>query len=152
MSDERSTMTFTEKSTWATLLTTGLIYGVYFGALVAGSPSGPESVGWLAGAVAAQVVAMVVIHIAVAALRRPEREDERDRGIEVRSEYYASLTLTVCVVLTMMAALGAGVVRAGEAWAGVAPLIVFGNVLMASLVASQIVKSLTQVVLYRKAA
>lgn len=103
---QESTMTYTEKSSWLTLVAMLLAYSLYFGLVIAGHPAGFDRFAmlWLFGTIAAtQAVVVIIGHIwlAIAARKLPRaRVDERDRAIAARGakmSYYVLLAGMIVV-------------------------------------------------------
>jgi hypothetical protein len=139
-------MSFREKSAWAALVTYGGVYGLYFTAL-ANAWDAQWSQGLSIGLMAAAVVALVVIATGltiVAAILSPKDAnapaDERETLIELKSERVASYTLSVSVVCLI-----------GALLIGWNPFLV-ANLLLASMVLSELVKALSQILSFRRGA
>lgn len=107
---QESTMTYTEKKAWLTLVAMLLAYSLYFGLILAGHPAGRDRFAmlWLFGTIAAtQAVVVIIGHVwlAIAARKLPRaRVDERDRAIAARGTrigYYVLLTGTIIVGVVM---------------------------------------------------
>ncbi len=137
-------MSFREKSAWIALVTYGAVFGGYFFLLWqnwADSYGRFLSIGLLVGAVLALVVIAATLTI-VAALLNPKEAnapaDEREMLIDLKAERTASYTLTVGVIMLIGALL--------LGWN--AHLV--ANLLLASMVVSELVKATTQIVYYRR--
>ncbi len=136
-------MSFREKSAWIALTAYGLVFGGYFLALWQGWDARYAtglSIGLMFGAVVMLVIIATALTI-VAALLNPKAAnapvDERERLIDLKAERIASYTLSVGVVC-MIGALLMG-------WNG----ILVANLLLATMVISEIVKALAQIVHFR---
>ncbi|MHC5108883.1 MAG: hypothetical protein ACYTHJ_03275 [Planctomycetota bacterium] len=155
-------MTFREKSVWACLVTTVLIYGVYFILAVAmyraGEADGITFLVAFALAVATQVVALIVLHIvlgAFAARSSPGREDERDHAIERRSNRNAHIILTCGVLATIGLLVQRSILSAGsQEGAGAASSsldgFMVGHALLVCFILSEVVHYGTQLLYYRR--
>jgi hypothetical protein len=139
-------MAFREKMAWISVLTIGLVFGGYFWNVASAwnqSWLGPMSFGLLIGAVATLIIITVVLAIITAIMSPSEAEapaDEREELIALKAERIASYVLSICVVLLIWALL--------NQWNGV----VVANLLLASLVISELVKSGAQIAYYRAGA
>ena len=139
-------MAFREKMAWISVLTIGLVFGGYFWNVASAWNQpwlGPMSFGLLIGAVVMLVVITVVLAIITALVSPKEADapaDEREELIALKAERIASFVLSVCVVLLIWALL--------NQWNGVA----VANLLLASLVISELVKSGAQIAYYRAGA
>lgn len=132
---------FEEKSVWIQLISMVAALGSYFvvAALML-SKGVTVVVAYLPlffAAVGLMVVVLVVGHIVVAIASRPAGRDERDRLIEWRAESNSSWVLTVGV----FAAITCLVVSVDSVW--------IAHVLMLSLLLSEVVRFILQLVYYR---
>ncbi len=107
-------MAFREKTAWIALLTTLVIYGLYFWSVVQARPSGGGfHVAGLVGTVVALVIVQVVLIVAAAIFSPRDAQaprDEREKLIELRAirvAYFglAAGVLTVCIVGALRPAL-----------------------------------------------
>jgi hypothetical protein len=137
-------LSYREKTLYASLTAELLLYGTF---LVL---HGQGNLNQVAGLILAIVVAQIVLQLAIAALTRNRTTDERDRLIELRGYRTGYLTLAFLMVL------GLGLLwfhaRMGRLplhnpWIGMH----FLNVFFGMLVISDIVKTVTQIVSYRRA-
>ncbi|WP_428407339.1 hypothetical protein [Hyphococcus sp.] len=135
-------MSFKEKSAWIVLAALILIYGGYAWSLIEGGGFGAGTTAVMFGAIMSFVALIVIAHIA-AAIFAPksasEAEDERDRQIELRGDEAGGFILGVVVLF----ALGVALLR-GQ--------YLLANILFLGLAASEIVKNLYEVFLYRRSA
>lgn len=133
---------YNENIEWVTLLSILGCYGYYFTAVL--PPAGPDVTGEQIGLYVGMVVLLIVLNIvgaiAVTALDRfrDAVSDERDRLIGLLADRNASWVLAVGVTLGM----GAAYAKSGNFWVM--------HVLLASLVAAQVVESMTKIFLYRR--
>jgi len=139
-------MSFREKSAWIALIAYGVVFGGYFYTLWQGwgdRYAQGLSIGLMAGAVVMLVIIAAALTI-VAALFNPKAAnapaDERERTIDLKAERMASYTLSIAVVCLI------GALLAG--WNG----ILVANLLLASLVISELVKALAQIAYFRAGA
>lgn len=139
-------MAFREKLAWISIFAYGLVFGGYFLNL-ARAWDERWAQGLSIGLMAAAVIALVVISVsmtATIALMTPRQAnapaDERERLIDLKAERIASYTLSVGVVLLIGALL--------MGWNG----ILVANLLLASMVMSELVKAIAQIVAYRRGA
>lgn len=137
-------MSFREKSAWISLLSMAGIYSLYFWSLRpwGARPSG-TAFGGLLGTVIALVVVQIVLTIAVASFAPKEAHaprDEREKLIDLKATRFAYAVL-------------AGSVACACFFGGFEPPIVFNvNALLFMLVAAEILRSGSQIVLYRRGA
>lgn len=136
-------MSFREKSAWIALLAYGGVFGAYFAALwQVWDPAlaQPISIGLLVTAMVGFVVIVTALTI-VAALLNPKDAnapaDEREKLIDLKAERAASYTLSTGVLLSM-----AGLLMGFNGF-------LIANELLASLVASELVKAGWQIVSFR---
>ena len=137
-------MSFREKSAWISLLSMAGIYALYFWSL------GPwearrsgAAFGGLLGTVIALVVVQSVVTIAVAIFAPKDAHaplDEREKLIDLKATRFAYSVL-------------AGSVACACFFGGFEPPIVFSaNALLFMLVAAEVLRSGSQIVLYRRGA
>ena len=154
--DRRPGMSVQETSVLLSLVSTVIIYAIFFTCTASGAVQGADQVGLIIGLVIAQAVALVSIQIALAIWRGTQKADERDALIEVRSFRNAYVVLTSSVsIVTIGYLLWGGIAGEPEALAaGVAPpsVALVGNAILLCFVLAEIAKSGTQLVLYRKGA
>jgi predicted RND superfamily exporter protein len=139
-------MSFREKSAWIALVTYGLVFGAYF-FLLSQAWDDSYGQGLSIGLLVAAVVGLVVIAAALtilAALLNPKEAnapaDERETLIDLKAERIASYTLSVGVVLLIGALL--------LGWNG----YLVANLLLASMVISELVKAGAQIAYFRTGA
>ncbi len=154
MDSDRAGMSHREISVWASLVSTVVIYAIFFGSTVSGAVRGSDQIGLFIVLLIAQVVALVVFHIVVAIRRGTERTDERDSFIELRSFRNAYVVLVGAVAMVTIGYLvwGGIATEPDAAAAGVKPpsVALVGNAILLCFVLAEIAKSGTQVALYRK--
>ncbi|MFT3699987.1 MAG: hypothetical protein QM831_42980 [Kofleriaceae bacterium] len=131
-------LTFQEKSLWVQLVSTVVIYAVYF-VLAVRMGEGDPRVGVLfVGTVIAMAVVNAVVHAVLAVMKRPEKADERDRQISLRATKYSYAVLTVGVwcALTVCA------MTLGTFW--------IAHVGLAAFILAEIVRFASQLVFYKR--
>jgi hypothetical protein len=136
-------MSFREKSAWIALLAYMIVFGPYFFLLWQAWDQG-HAQGLSIGLLVAAVIALIVITLAltiVAALLNPREAsalaDERETLIDLKAERIASYTLSTCAVCLIGALL--------VGWNG----YLVANLLLASMVISELVKALTRIAYFR---
>lgn len=134
-------LSYREKSIWGTLATTLVVYGYYFATIFSSDQPSQigAAVGRLMSAVFVIVLIEVVYHIIIAATSKVERKDERDILIETKAYRNAYFLLAADVFLLM------GTV----ALIGLTPFLTV-NLMLLSVVVSEVVKYLTQLFFYRR--
>ena len=135
-------MAYKEKSAWIMLFALAWIYGGYAWSLYQGGGFGAGTTGVMMAAIAGFVIVIVAAHIAAAILSPSsagEGEDERDRRIEMKADGLGGLVLGATTVFALGVALFEGE-------------YLIANTLFLGLAASEIVKNLYQVFLYRRSA
>ncbi len=135
-------MAFREKTAWISVLLTLAIYGRYFSALVSasGRGDGAEFLGLLIESAILFVVVFVVLSIVVSALAPREADapaDEREKLIGLKEDRVGFYVLTLGAVMGM----GAAFLGQSSFW--------IANVLFLSLVAAELAKDATRILLYR---
>jgi len=135
-------MSFREKSAWISMLSMAGICGSYLWSVVHTGPHpGGFQVGGLLETIIALVVVQVVLTAAVAIVTPKEAKaprDERDKLIELRSMRVAYSGLATAVAFACF-------------FGAIDPPIVFNtNALLFILVTSEILRSASQVVQYRR--
>lgn len=138
-------MAFREKIHWVTLVTMILAFGWYFLAYpwqIADSPAGVwTTAGLLVPVTIAIIVAMTVATAFLAIRNRAEvdlKEDERDRSFHMRGTHYAYYPLVVGIWINILLIFW-GVGQAQQL-----------NLMLATLVAAELVRIGTQLYLYRR--
>jgi len=135
-------MSFKEKSAWVVLIAMLWVFGGYAWSLYQGGGFGAGTTGVMFVTIIGFVILIVIAHIIVAIFSaRPgdEEEDERDRRLEMQAECAGGFVLGVFVFTGLAVAL----------WRGD---YMIANILFLGLAASEIVKNLWQVTLYRRGA
>jgi len=146
---------FQEKSAWAVLISTFLIYGAYFVVVLitmsATEDRAPDKLFYLLiGAVIAQVIALTVSHILFAVRAAPESKDERDHVIELKSDRIGGWVLGAGAMLVVLTLIAGGTIGSdGDSALRFPGYFVMGNLLLLVFVLSEIVKRVSQVVYYR---
>ncbi len=139
-------MSFRERSAWVALITYGLVFGGYFFTLWQAWGDGYGqglSIGLMFGAVVTLVAVAAVLNIAIALFSPKEANapaDERETLIDLKAERISSYTLSVGVVCLIGALL--------IGWNA----YLVANLLLASLVISEMVKALAQIAYFRAGA
>jgi len=139
-----ASLSYREKSLYASLVAELMVYGPYF------LLHRQNSVNQVAGMIVAIIVLQIILQSAIAALTRSRVTDERDRLIELRGYRSGYLTLASLMVV------GLGMLWF-HATVGHLPLenrmmgLHFLNVFFGMLVISDITKTATQIVAYRRA-
>jgi hypothetical protein len=139
-------MSYRERSAWVALITYGLVFGGYFFTLWQGWEDAYGqglSIGLMFGAVVTLVVVAAVLNIAIALFSPKEANapaDERETLIDLKAERISSYTLSVGVVCLIGALL--------IGWNA----YLVANLLLASLVISELVKALAQIAYFRAGA
>ncbi len=138
-------MSFREKNAWIALATYGVVFGGYFFTLWQAwdeSYAQGLSIGLLVGAVVMLIIVAIVLNT-LAALFSPREAtapaDERETMIDLKAERIASYTLSVGV-LCLIGALLMG-------WNA----FLVANLLLASMVISELVKAIAQIAYFRAA-
>jgi hypothetical protein len=142
-SDKGSPVSFREKSAWIAFIAYALVFGVYFFALwQAWDPAygQPLSIALLVTAMIAFIIVVTALTV-IAALTNPKAAnapaDEREKLIDLKAERAASYTLSAGVMLSMT-----GLLFGFNAF-------LIANVLLASLVAAELVKAGWQIAAFR---
>ena len=138
---ESMNLSYREQSIWGSLAITLIVYGYYFATVFSGAqPSQIDrtALARLIGAVFVIVVIEIAYHILIALKSKVEPKDERDILIETKA--YRNAYLLVADLFTLM---GTVVVF------GLTPLLTV-NLMLLSVVISEIVKYLTQLFFYRR--
>jgi hypothetical protein len=139
-----ASLSYREKSLYASLIVELLVYGPYF------FLHNQNSVNKVAGMIAAVIVLQVILQLIIAGVTRNRVTDERDHLIELRG--YRAGYLTVATLMVLGLAMlwfhsQAGQMHLEGPWVGLHFLSVFFGL----LVISDIVKTVTQIVSYRRA-
>ncbi len=137
-------MPFREKSAWISVLSMTGIYGIYFWSVMQAGPHlASFHLGRLIEAVVALVVVQIVLTIAAAIFSPRDAKaprDEREKLIELRATRVA------------YSGLATGVLTACLLGALNPPIIFNPNALLFVLVCTEILRSASQIVQYRRAA
>ncbi len=152
-------MAFREKMLWASAATTIVIWGWYFQGFVSALAAPVFNVGAEVGKFLFAVVALTVLQVVVAiglAISSPADAqapaDDRDRAFALLAYRAAFVTLSVLIAtLTVAAPL---TMATAPAWLSGRPMsllpIMISNALLLSLVIAELVRSATQLFLYRR--
>jgi hypothetical protein len=135
-------LSYREKCIWGSLATTLVVYGYYFATVFSGTrPSEFNGTGVvrLMSAVFVIVVIEVVYHIVIALTSKEEPKDERDILIEGKAYRNAYFLLVADLFMLMGTAVLFGLTS-----------FLTVNLILFSVVVSEIVHSLTQLFLYRR--
>ncbi len=147
-------MTFREKSAWASLFATLIVFVPYFREIFSrfaqGNLSPEVALGGFIGAIVYIAVLASIAELLVSVGSRPATTDERDVAIEARSfkiGYYALMagTITAVVLVIALSVVPLEVVRNQT----LAPAFL-GQVLLLCCVLAEVAKSLIQIVSYRR--
>ena len=152
-------MTFREKVLWSSAATTVVIWGWYFLGFVKALDAPSFNAGAEVGKFLFAVVALVVVQVAaviVLAITSPADAqapaDDRDREFALVAYRAAFVTLSVLIAtLTVVAPM---TMATAPAWLGgrsgnLVPIVI-SNALLLSLVIAELVRSATQLFLYRR--
>jgi hypothetical protein len=142
-------MGFREKSNIAMLVLTGGVYAWYFAStanVLLGGGVSPEEALELTNTkmlltVGAVIIASIVAHIALAIAAPSEAEeaaDERDRLVEMRGDQRGGFVLALFALAAMASAMTAQ------------PYYLIANLVLAGLVASELVKGVSKLIGYRR--
>ena len=137
-------LSYREKSLYASLVAELVVYGPYF------PLHHQNSVNKVAGMIIAIIVLQVILQSVIAALTRNRVTDERDRFIQLRGYRAGYVTITSLMVLglgILWSYATVGQHSLNSRMLGLHLLSVFFGV----LVVSDITKTATQIVAYRKA-
>lgn len=153
-------MTFREKTAWASLLGTLLVWGYYFAKLFGALRDGSASVGLFTGLFVSCVVFSVVVQVVIAillAIQSPKAvnapADERERRVELRATGVAFVVLLVAVLT--VAGAWPFVAAASQMLPGFEPLLaatlLMSNGILLAVVLAELVRAGCQIVLSRTA-
>jgi hypothetical protein len=137
-----ASLSYQEKSLYGSLAAEVLVYGSYCFLMP------HRGVSELVGTIVMLIVAQVVLQAVIAAVTRNRLTDERDRLIALRGYRAGYVTLVSCIVL------GLGALWLHTALGQLDPsrmAIHFLNAFFAFLVLAEVVKTVTQLVAYRRA-
>lgn len=145
---------YKEKSILISLLAVAGLYGAYFGDLLAGAAG--ESLADMLGSMIGIVVALVIVHVAyhivISMDDVSEAEDERDQAVSRRASVFGYNVLFVAVMLILgrILILGAWSEGADARMAAAPGVFEIANLLLAALVASEVVYYAAQLFFYRR--
>ncbi|HEX4739434.1 MAG TPA: hypothetical protein VH331_17945 [Allosphingosinicella sp.] len=152
-------MSFREKSAWISLVTTLAVWGTYLAlllqALASGHPDGPRLLGLFSTCVFLVVVAQVVLSVLIAVSAPKEARtpaDEREKLIGLKASRIAFFALSGLALLTafctpFIAAAGP-VLFPRDPLGGTA--IAVGSAIFFAVVIAELVRSVGQIVYYRR--
>jgi small neutral amino acid transporter SnatA (MarC family) len=143
---------FKEKSILISLLAVAVLYGGYFLDMLGGGPEQTLALMLerMVGIVIALVAVHIIFHIVIALDDVEEAEDERDKAVARRASVYGFNVLFVAVLLVT------GRIVILGAWAESAPpaagpdVFEIANLLLAGLIASEVVYYAAQLFFYRR--
>jgi hypothetical protein len=136
-------LSYQEKTLYASLMAEVAVYGPYF------VLHGQNSLNKVVGMIVAIIVLQVILQSLIAAFTRNRMTDERDKLIELRgyrAGYFAVVTLMVFGLGLLWLHAVAGMHVDGPKWG-----LHFLSVFFGILVISDITKTVTQILAYRKA-
>lgn len=139
-----SGLSYQEKSLFGSLFAELIVYGPYF------FLHGENSVAKVAGMILAIIVLQIILQALIAAFTRNRITDERDQLIQLRGYRAGYFTLASLMVLGLGALwfhASRGEFPVHNSWVGLHFLSAFFGM----LVLSDIVKTMTQIVAYRRA-
>jgi len=147
-------MSLREKSAWACLITSVVVFVPYFvfvfRLFAQGQLTGGEALGAFIGAVIWHAILTAAVHIAIAVSTREERADERDALIESRSFKYAYVVLTTSVFGAVPSVIGLGIgLDPGNA-SRFLTAVFLSQLILFCFILAEVVKYLTQAVCYRR--
>lgn len=154
MNSKGTGATFREQSTWATLVTTVIVYVALLFAVLY-DPGNAWRTAWLLGAaVVVEIGVLVLAHIVLAIRAREEPDDERDAAVALRSLRYSHVVLGAGIVLSILGLLAGQILRSREDALPVAILdpLWIGHWLVFCLVLSEIARLVSRVIGYRRGA
>lgn len=153
-------MAFREKTAWVSLFVTLLIWGLYFSDLLPDLGLGQVDVGKVLGKFISSVVLAVLLQIAlmiVISILSPKDADapadERERMIEFRSASQAYHVLSATLVIAVLGAPAMVVWHAhrfGTELSFGATVMPMANGVLLALVLGEVVRSLSQIVQFRR--
>ena len=139
-------LTFQEKSLWISLITTVVMFGIYF-FLAFNIILNPDVEGiperFSIGALFTLVVIVVVIieavtHTLLAIINKPDKEDERAKLVSLKATRNGAIVLAIGVWLSF----------ASLAFSSMAPMLV-AHLLLSSFILAEIVRFSSQLVYFR---
>ena len=137
-------LSYREKSLYASLVAELLVYGAYF------FINHQNSVSHVAGMISAIIALQVILQLLIALFTRNRVTDERDRLIELRG-YRAGYRTVATLMVAGLAMLWLHTIRTDFQFAGSRIGLHFLNVFFGMLVIADITKTATQIVSYRRA-
>ncbi|AFL87891.1 hypothetical protein Terro_1585 [Terriglobus roseus DSM 18391] len=137
-------MNYQERTLYGTLIADLLVYVLYLW-----HPAKTNSLGWIAGSILVLIVAQIIVQSAIAIRTRNLLQDERDLLIRLRGYRAGYLTFVICIVS------GLGLLWMHEAFGRINPNrmgIHFLSVMFGMLIVADVVRVVTQLIDYRRAA
>jgi hypothetical protein len=137
-------LSYREKTLYVSLITELLVYGPYF------FLHHENTVNKVAGMIVAIIVLQIILQSIIAAFTRNRLTDERDKLIELRG--YRAGYITIATLMVLGLALLWIHATYGDLHMGAGPLgLHFLSVFFGMLIISDIVKTATQIIVYRRA-
>jgi len=147
-------MSLREKGAWASLIATAIVFVPYFRYIFRWFASGElDPVRVLAAFIGATVyltILMIAVGIVIGLLSRQEPQDERDVAIEAKSYRIAYTVLSTTGMLAIVAIVFLGVVPVPKLRNEVLAPQFLSQVLLLCFVVAEAVRSVTQIVCYRR--
>lgn len=133
-------ITFKEKSLWIQLVTLSFVFGGYFLSIDYTFPETipSNSVSHFIWLIVILVILNILGHILASAFNKPENEDERDKLIELKASRIQAFIQAVGIVMAILASLK------------LQNLYITVNLLILSLVISEVLDKAVQLFYYRK--
>ena len=150
---ESISMSFREKSAWASLAVMFVVYVPYFVYVFRlfgrGELKGGVLLGQFIGAVVFQVFLLIIVHIVIAIQSRQQQADERDQAIETRSYKIAYIVLISCFFVLLPGAILLVFALNPALVSGLVGLPFLSQLLLLCFVTAEAMKYGAQIVCYR---
>ena len=150
---ESISMSFREKSAWASLAVMLAVYVPYFVHVFRlfrrGELKGGVLLGQFVGAVVFQVFLLIVVHIVIAIQSRQQQADERDRAIEARSYKIAYVALISSFFVALPSAISSVFALKPALASSLVGLPFLSQLLLLCFVTAEAMKYCAQIVCYR---
>jgi hypothetical protein len=150
---ESLSMSFREKSAWASLAVMVVVYVPYFVRVSRlfgrGELKGGVLLGQFMSAVVFQVLLLIIVHIVIAIQSRQQQADERDRGIEATSYKIAYLALISSLFVALPSAISLVIALKPALASSLLALPFISQVLLLCFVMAETMKYCAQIVCYR---
>jgi hypothetical protein len=150
---ESISMSFREKSAWASLAVMLLVYLPYFVHVFRlfgrGELKGGVLIGQFIGAVVFQIFLLIFVHIVIAIQSRQQQADERDRAIEARSYKIAYLALISSFFVVLPSAISLVFALNPALVSTLVGLPFLSQLLLLCFVTAEAMKYCAQIVCYR---